>query len=201
MVWRGRWPFGPWPMSYKVHYVHHVCQHMKSEYFPNLRTMTPRAVVSMVNALNDEHEMEKRWLVSIYQTPPHPAFSSTDWSESRWRPTRFNLLKVSTWKVVGGTSWEQVCCHIDGLAGESWNLIISIIQCACWYVDPGKGSEESLLISWKKWSVICVEKISSVWGKCTLLHLKESGHGPQILVNSLKLCLQGCIPENRQDWG
>ena len=84
---------------------------------------------------------------------------------------------------------------------ESWNLIISIIQCACWYVDPGKGSEESLLISWKKWSVICVEKISSVWGKCTLLHLKESGHGPQILVNSLKLCLQGCIPENRQDWG
>ena len=49
--------------------------------------------------------------------------------------------------------------------------------------------------------MICVEKISSVWGKCTLLHLKESGHGPQILVNFFKLCFQGCIPVNRQDWG
>ena len=147
MVWRGRWPFGPWPMFYKVHYVHHVYQHMKSEYFPNLRTMTPRAVVSMVSALNDEHEMEKRWLVSIYQTPPHPAFSSTHWSEPRWRPTRFNLSKFQLERWSEAQVENKFVAILMDWRVKSWNLIISIIQCVCWYVDPGKGSEESLLIS------------------------------------------------------
>ena len=45
-----------------------------------------------------------------------------------------------------------------------------------------------------------IAKIFWALGSYTLLHLKESGHAPQILINSQKLYFQGWIPENKLDW-
>ena len=81
------------------------------------------------------------------------------------------------------------------LSFPHWNLIrVSIILIICCFnLKNGKAGAGH-------GGLICMQGNLLSLGSCTLLHLKESGCGPQILINSPELYFQGWIPENKLNW-